>query len=92
MSNQVSLDQSIEDAKAKAQTPIETEARVKLGPRDFHYQRKITLSNYNPQKKFETEDFGVTHDSFEEARAVVEPAVNKRIKELHGIEEVQTKE
>ena len=70
----------------------EIESSVKKGPRDFVYARKIALSNYDPRRKFETEDFGVTHDSFSKARAVVEDAVVKRIQELRGIKEVQTKE
>jgi len=66
---------------------------IKLtGARDFVFNRKITLSNYDPQKKYETEDYGVTHDSFEEARATVEPAVKSRIEELRGVKEVQIKE
>ena len=67
--------------------------RTKLtGARDFVFSRKITLSNYDPQKKYETEDYGVTHDSFQEARAEVEPAVRGRIEELRGVKEVQIKE
>jgi hypothetical protein len=62
------------------------------GARDFKFTRKITLSNYDPNKKYETEDYGVTHDSFKEARAEVEPAVRERIEELHGFKEVKTKE
>ena len=62
------------------------------GARDFVFSRKITLSNYDPQKKYETEDYGVTHDSFQEARAEVEPAVRGRIEELRGVKEVQIKE
>lgn len=66
---------------------------VKLtGARDFVFSRKIALSNYDPQKKYETEDYGVTHDSFQEARATVEPAVRSRIDELRGVKEVVIKE
>lgn len=71
---------------------LETEARDKKGPRDFSFNRKITLSNYDPNKKYETEDYGVVHDSFAEARAVVEPAVQARIQELRGVKEVKIKE
>lgn len=70
----------------------ETTARDKKGPRDFFYGRKLTLSNYDPRRKFETEDFGVTHDSFDEARALVEDAVKSRIAELRGVEPLPTKE
>ncbi len=72
--------------------PIETEAREKRGPRNFYYGRKITLSNYDPSKKYETEDFAVEHDSFSEARVVVQEAVQARIQELRGIKEVKIKE
>jgi len=71
---------------------IEKEARTKEGPRGFYYNRKLTLSNYDPRRKFETEDFGVTHDSFEEARAVVQAAVEQRIDELRGVKAFKTKE
>ena len=70
----------------------ETKAREKLGPRSFTYTRKITLSNYDARRRFETEDFSCTHDSFEEARAVVQEAVEKRIAELSGIKELATEE
>ena len=65
--------------------PDEVEAQVKLGPREFRYVRKISLSNYAPKRRYETEDFGVTHDSFAEARAVVETAVKARIKEISEV-------
>jgi len=68
------------------------EAEDKLGPRNFIYSRKITLSNYDPRKKYETEDFSVTHDSFKEARIIVEAAVMNRIAELRQIKEHPTKE
>lgn len=71
---------------------IKNTAEVKLGPRGFLYTRKISLNNYDPRRKFETEDFGVTHDSFEEARATVQEAVEKRIGELRGVKEIETKE
>lgn len=71
---------------------IENKARESKGPRDFYYSRKLTLSNYDPRRKFETEDFGVTHDSFQEARATVEAAVTERMNELRGIKEHPTKE
>lgn len=61
-------------------------------PRNYTYSRKITLSNYDPAKKYETEDFGVEADSFEEARTVVQEAVQARIQELRGIKEVKLKE
>ena len=61
------------------------------GPRNFKYTRKITLSNYDPKRRFETEDFGVEHDSFNEARKVVEDAVKNRIAELRGVERLPTK-
>lgn len=70
----------------------EKEAREKLGPRKFWYNRKLTLSNYDPRRKFETEDFGVEHDSFDEARAIVQGAVEQRIDELRGIKEHKLKE
>jgi len=70
----------------------ETKARDPKGPRDFTYSRKLTLSNYDPRRKFETEDFGVTHDSHGEAREVVEDAVKARIAELRGVEPLPTKE
>ncbi len=69
-----------------------TEAKDKLGPRGFVYTRKLTLSNYDPRRKFETEDFGVTHDSFEEARTLVQAAVEQRIDELRGVKAFKTKE
>jgi len=72
--------------------PKETTARERLGPRDFTYTRKLTLSNYDPRRKFETEDFSVTHDSFEEARALVQAAVEQRIDELRGVKAFKTKE
>ena len=71
---------------------LEKEAKDKLGPRDFKYSRKLTLSNYDPRRKFETEDFGVTHDSFDEARELVEDAVKSRIAELRGVEQLPIKE
>jgi len=71
---------------------VEKKARESKGPRDFTYSRKITLSNYNPKKKFETEDYGVTHDSFEEARELVEGVCKDRILELRGVEELPTKD
>ena len=70
----------------------ETTARDPQGPRDFRYTRKITLSNYDPRRKFETEDFGVEHDSFDQARELVEDAVKSRIAELRGVEKLPTKE
>lgn len=72
--------------------PKETKARTPEGPRDFTYNRKLTLSNYDPRRKFETEDFGVTHDSFEEARVLVQAAVENRIDELRGVKAFKTKE
>jgi hypothetical protein len=72
--------------------PLETEAREKKGPRDFFYARKISLKNYDPRRQYETEDFGLVHDSFEEARELVELSVKKRIAELRGIEPLPTKE
>lgn len=72
--------------------PEEVEAQVKLGPRDFRYVRKISLSNYNPTKKFETEDYGVTHDSFKQARELVEEVITDRITELRGVRHHTTKE
>ena len=72
-------------------TPVEAKAKDKKGPRDFVYVRKISLSNYDPRRKFETEDFACTHDSFEEARAVVQVAVEHRIDELRGVKEIETK-
>lgn len=71
---------------------IKDKAEIKKGPRDFKYTRKISLSNYDPRRKFETEDFGVTHDSFEEAREIVQGAVEQRIDELRGVKEMKTKE
>jgi len=71
---------------------IETKARESKGPRDFSYSRKLTLSNYDPRRKFETEDFSCTHDSFQEARALVEAAVTERMNELRGIKEHPIKE
>ena len=68
------------------------EAEVKLGPRNFTYTRKISLGNYNPKKQYETEDFSVTHDSFEEAREIVEAVVIARIAELRGVKSFETKE
>ena len=70
----------------------EVEAREDLGPRGFTYSRKITLSNYDPRKKYETEDYGVTHDSFKQAREVVQLAVEERIGELRQIKEIKTQE
>jgi len=72
--------------------PKSTTARDPKGPRDFKYTRKLTLSNYDPRRKFETEDFGVTHDSFEQARALVQDAVEQRIDELRGVRAFKTKE
>jgi len=71
---------------------LEKTARDPQGPRGFKYTRKITLSNYDPRRKFETEDFGITHDSFTEAREVVEDAVKSRIAELRGVEKLPTKD
>jgi len=86
----------LSDRLSKLETVVNNVAElitVKLiGARDFVFSRKITLSNYDPQKKYETEDYGVTHDSFQEARATVEPAVKARIEELRGVKEVQIKE
>jgi hypothetical protein len=62
------------------------------GARNFRYSRKIYLANYQPKKKYESEEFACEHDSFEEARAVVEEAVKNRIAELTGMKEVPTKE
>jgi len=70
---------------------VEQEAREDIGPRGFVYTRKITLSNYDPKRKFETEDFSVTHDSFVKAREVVEIAVKARIAELRGVKSFATK-
>ena len=72
--------------------PKETKAREELGPRGFTYTRKLTLSNYDPRRKFETEDFGVTHDSFDQARSLVQAAVEQRIDELRGVKVFKTKE
>ena len=69
----------------------EVEAREDNGPRNFVYSRKLTLSNYDPRRKFETEDFEVTHDSFGQAREVVEDAVKSRIAELRGVEPLPIK-
>lgn len=82
----------LRSSSADPAVPVETTVRGKRGPRDFYYSRKITLSNYDPSKKYETEDFGVEHDSFEEARVVVQEAVQARIQELRGIKEVKIKE
>lgn len=62
------------------------------GPRDFVYMRKLTLSNYDPKRRFETEDFGVTADSFKEAREIVQAAVEERIGELRKVKDIKTKE
>ena len=70
---------------------LKKEAEEKKGPRDFKYVRKISLGNYG-SKRFETEDYGCTHDSFKEARAVVQEAVEKRITELRGVKAFKTKE
>jgi len=70
----------------------EKESRIKLGPRSFYSARKISLNNYDPNKKFETEDYGVVHDSFEEGDVLVRAKVDSRIQELRGIKEVKTKE
>ena len=83
---------SASDSDSKDELKYVPAAEVKLGPRDFLYARKISLSNYNPKKKYETEDFSVTHDSFEEARAIVEPVVLARIAELRSIKSFETKE
>lgn len=64
---------------------------IKEGARSFTYTRKISLSNYDSRRKFETEDFGCMHDSFEEARATVQAAVEQRIDELRGVKEMSTK-
>jgi len=66
----------------------EKTARESQGPRGFWYSRKISLNNYDPRRKFETEEFGVVHDSFDEARKVVQTAVQDRIDELRGVKEV----
>jgi len=71
--------------------PLEIEQRISEGPRGFFYGRKLTLSNYDPRRKFETEDFGVTHDSFAQARVIVEDAVKSRIAELRGVEALPIK-
>ena len=65
-------------------------ARESVGPRGFWCSRKITLSNYNPQRKFETEEYGVVHDSFHQARELVQNVVEERIQELRGVKEVET--
>lgn len=70
----------------------EIKAREAKGPRNFYYARKLSLKNYDPRRQFETEDFGVEHDSFEEARSVVQAAVEQRIDELRGIKEHKVKE
>jgi len=70
----------------------ETKARESLGPRKFYYARKISLKNYDPRRQFETEDFACEHDSFEEARAVVQAAVEQRIDELRGVKSFKVKE
>lgn len=67
-------------------------AAEKVGPRNFRYVRKISLSNYDPRRKFETEDYEVVHDSFEEARQLVEKTVNERIAELSGAKQYVTKQ
>lgn len=69
-----------------------TAAFEKRGPRDFWYGRKISLGNYDPRRKFETEDFGCIHDSFEEARDTVQKAVEDRITELRGVKTHPVKE
>ena len=75
--------------------PINSETKagaeeMAKGARNFWYSRKITLSNYDPRRKFETEEFGVIHDSFKEAREMVQEAVQKRIDELRGVTEIKT--
>lgn len=70
----------------------EATAEERRGPRNFRYTRKITLSNYDPRRKFETEDFSAEHDSFSEARKIVEDAVNRRISELSGAKKFITKQ
>jgi len=60
--------------------------------RDFYVGRKIFLSNYNPARKYESEEYGVSADSFEEANEAIRERVKERIQELRGIKEVQTKE
>lgn len=67
-------------------------AEEELGPRNFMYARKISLGNYDLRRKFETEDFSCIHDSFEEARAIVQEAVEARIAELRGTKSFKTKE
>ena len=89
--NYKSTDDVEEDVPGPDYVP-EKEAREDQGPRNFVYTRKISLNNYDPKRKFETEDFSVTHDSFEEARALVEEAVKARIVELRGIKSFKTKE
>lgn len=54
--------------------------------------RKISLSNYDPRKKFETEDYGYIGASFAECRSEIERVVGDRIKELKGFREIPTKE
>ena len=68
------------------------EATVKEGPRRFTYVRKISLGNYNKTKQYETEDYGVTHDSFAKAREIVEEVVKDRITELRGVKVYATKD
>ena len=70
----------------------ESKAKDPKGPRRFTYVRKISLSNYHSKRRFETEDYGVTHDSFKEAREVVEEVVKSRISELRGVKVHETKE
>ena len=71
---------------------IEDKARKPEGPREFFYSRKISLKNYDPRRQFETEDFAVTHDSFDEARSLVQAAVEARIDELRGVKAFKVKE
>jgi hypothetical protein len=89
-----SMNDIVKAAKKVPVAPLpgnEVCAREPKGPRDFFYSRKISLKNYDPRRQYETEDFGVTHDSFGEARACVQAAVENRIAELRGVKEHETK-
>jgi len=87
-----SMNKVFDDKKGKEEPKYVEVTENPQGPRDFKYSRKLTLSNYDPRRKFETEDFGVTHDSFEQARELVETAVKNRIGELRGVEALPIKQ
>ena len=52
----------------------------------YYHSRKINLSLYDPERKYEMEEYGCeSTTSMDEARTVVNDAIDNRIAELQGV-------